>query len=118
MDAASHSSAGSGNGSGQGSNTANSHTHTTRVGKLLPKNLGVRSRWRKQSKESFGSINSDEDHRGRGLSRENGNDNSIVSLSDTTTQPYHEGDDEAVIENVAHGPGSTYEGGGKSDRNS
>lgn len=118
MDAASHSSAGSGNGNGHSPNAANSHTHTTRVGKLLPKNLGVRSRWRKQSKESFGSINSDEDHRGRGLSKETGNNDTFASLSDTTSHPYQEGDDEFVIQDVGRNPGSAYEGGGNSDRNS
>ena len=107
MDLAGHSSAGSGSGSVNGTNNTNSSAK--KVGKFFPQKLGVKSRWKKSSKESFGSANSDEEARGRALSKETTHDSSIASLSDTTSQPHHENEG-ASMEDVDYDPNASYEG--------
>lgn len=74
-----HSSAGSSG--GNSNNNSNSSTSTKKVAKFLPKNIAAKTRWRKQSKESFGSAaSSEEDPRGREPTRDTGLDDSIGSL--------------------------------------
>ena len=90
-----HSSAGSGDSGNIGNingGSTNTNGNTKKVGKFLPKNLAAKTRWRKPSKESFGSTaSSEEDPRGRALTRDAaGFDGSIASLSTAATQSSHE----------------------------
>lgn len=91
MDVASHSSGGSVGGSS-----------SKGVGKFLPKSLAAKARWKKQpSKESFGSTaSSEEDPRGRELTRDVGPDDSPSSRPASASQPNYGLDiaEETVVE--------------------
>ncbi len=96
-----HSSAGNSNSNININGNANDNSKMT--GKFFPKTLAARPRWRKPSKESFGSnASSEEDPRGRALSRDSGLDDSMASLSTAASQSNDELDNSDNTINTAN----------------